>query len=255
MAFGPNRTASAVVLRHAGGPRPWVIAVHGFCMGFPFMDFQGLQIARIHHELGMNVALPALPLHGPRRVTLVSGEPFLSFELMNAVHGLTQAVWDIRRLLHWVRDQGATSISLYGVSLGAYAVSLLAGMEEGVDAVVAGIPVSDFPGLFHHHSPRHIRATVDRAQDHGGCGRERLPSRVPSEFRDRRPQRVAASSLRVTATGWPVPTRHSASGSIGTSLASRGTRATTSATSGPSRCPISWFDSLREGSMAPTTKS
>ncbi len=158
MAFGPNQTASAVVLRHAGGPRPWVIAVHGFCMGFPFMDFQGLQVARMHQELGMNVVLPALPLHGPRRVTLVSGEPFLSFELMNAVHGLTQTVWDIRRLLHWVRDQGATSISLYGVSLGAYAVSLLAGIEEGVDAVVAGIPVSDFPGLFHHHSPRHIRA-------------------------------------------------------------------------------------------------
>jgi hypothetical protein len=169
MAFGPNQTASAVVLRHAGGPRPWVIAVHGFCMGFPFMDFQGLHVARIHRELGMNVALPVLPLHGGRRVTLVSGEPFLSFELMNAVHGLTQTVWDIRRLLHWVRDQGATSISLYGVSLGAYAVSLLAGIEEGVDAVVAGIPVSDFPGLFHHHSPRHIRARSIEHKIMGGA--------------------------------------------------------------------------------------
>jgi hypothetical protein len=46
----------------------------------------------------------------------------------------------------------------YGVSLGAYTVSLLAGLEEGVDAVVAGIPVTDFPGLFHHHSPHDIRA-------------------------------------------------------------------------------------------------
>ena len=169
MAFEPNQTASAVVLRHPGGPRPWVIAVHGFCMGFPFMDFQGLQIARIYHELGMNVALPVLPLHGPRRVTLISGEPFLSFELMNAVHGLTQTVWDIRRLLHWVRDQEATSISLYGVSLGAYAVSLLAGIEEGFDAVVAGIPVSDFPGLFHHHSPRHIRARSIEHKIMGGA--------------------------------------------------------------------------------------
>jgi hypothetical protein len=158
MAFGPNRTASAIILRHAGGPRPWVIAVHGFCMGFPFMDFQGLQVARIHRQLGMNMALPALPLHGPRRVTLVSGEPFLSFELMNAVHGLAQAVWDIRRLISWVRDQGATSITLYGVSLGAYTVSLLSGLDKGVDAVVAGIPVTDFPALFHLHSPRHIRA-------------------------------------------------------------------------------------------------
>ncbi len=169
MAFGANQTASAVVLRHTDGPRPWVVAVHGFCMGFPFMDFQGLQVARIHRELGMNVVLPALPLHGPRRVTLVSGEPFLSFELMNAVHGLTQAVWDIRRLIHWVRQQGATSISLYGVSLGAYTVSLLAGIEDGLDAVVAGIPVSDFPGLFHLHSPRHIRARSIEHKIMGGA--------------------------------------------------------------------------------------
>ena len=158
MAFGPNRTASAVIVRHPDGPRPWVIAVHGFCMGFPFMDFQGLQINRLHHELGMNVALPTLPLHGQRRVTLVSGEPFLSFELMNAVHGLSQAVWDIRRLITLIRQQGATSISLYGVSLGAYTVSLLAALEEGIDGVVAGIPVSDFPGLFHRHSPHDVRA-------------------------------------------------------------------------------------------------
>jgi dienelactone hydrolase len=169
MAFEPNHTASAVVVRHPGGPRPWVIAVHGFCMGFPFMDFPGLHTAQIHRTLGMNVALPALPLHGPRRVTLVSGEPFLSFELMNAVHGLTQAVWDIRRLIHWVRGQGATSISLYGVSLGAYTVSLLAGLEDGVDAVVAGIPVSDFPGLFHEHSPGHIRARSIEHKIMGGA--------------------------------------------------------------------------------------
>jgi hypothetical protein len=158
MSFEPNRTASAVIVRHPEGPRPWVIAVHGFCMGFPFMDFQGLQVNRLHQELGMNVALPALPLHGPRRVTLVSGEPFLSFELMNAVHGLTQAMWDIRRLITYIRQQGATSISLYGVSLGAYAVSLLAGLEHDIDGVVSGIPVTDFPGLFHRHSPHDIRA-------------------------------------------------------------------------------------------------
>ena len=168
MAFEPNRTASATIVRHRDGPRPWVISVHGFCMGFPFMDFQGLHTNRLHHELGANVALPALPLHGPRRVTLVSGEPFLSFELMNAVHGLTQAVWDIRRLIALIRRLGATSISLYGVSLGAYTVSLLAGLEEGVDAVVAGIPVTDFPGLFHHHSPHDIRARSIEQRIMGG---------------------------------------------------------------------------------------
>ncbi|MGA2519697.1 MAG: alpha/beta hydrolase [Acidimicrobiales bacterium] len=158
MAYGPNHRASAAVLRHPGGPRPWVVCVHGFSMGYPFMDFAGLHTRRLHRGLGLNVALPVLPLHGPRKVTLVSGEPFLSFDMMNTVHGLTQAVWDIRRLLSWIRAQGATTIALYGVSLGAYVVSLLAGIEEGLDAVVAGIPVVDFPSLFHAHSPVHIRA-------------------------------------------------------------------------------------------------
>ena len=168
MAFGPNTTATAALLRHADAGRPWVVAVHGFCMGYPFMDFPGLHAQRLHHDLGMNVALPVLPLHGPRRVTRISGEPFLSFELMNAVHGLTQSVWDLRRLISWIRSQGATSISLFGVSLGGYIVSLLAGIEPGLDGVVAGIPVADFPGLFHGHSPRHIRVRAIEHRIMGG---------------------------------------------------------------------------------------
>ncbi|HYA69327.1 MAG TPA: alpha/beta hydrolase, partial [Acidimicrobiales bacterium] len=163
MDYGPNRRAYATIVRHEGEQRPWMVCVHGFCMGYPLADFVGLHTARLHRELGLNLALPVLPLHGPRKVTFVSGEPFLSFDLMNTVHGLTQAVWDIRRLLSWIRAQGATSIGLYGVSLGAYVVSLLASLEDGLDLVVAGIPVTDFPTLFQAHSPLHIRA---RAIEH-----------------------------------------------------------------------------------------
>ena len=170
--LAPNSVATAAVLRHDDATRPWVVGVHGFCMGYPFMDFPGLQATRLHHKLGMNVALPALPLHGPRRVTRISGEPFLSFDMMNAVHGLTQAVWDIRRLISWIRGQGGTSISLYGVSLGAYTVALLAGIEDGLDGVVAGIPVVDFPGLFHGHSPRHIRVRAIEHRIMGGTAED-----------------------------------------------------------------------------------
>jgi len=172
MAYEPNRRATAAVVRHHDGPRPWVVCVHGFCMGYPFMDFTGLHTSKLHRELGVNVALPVLPLHGQRKVTLVSGEPFLSFDMMNTVHGISQAVWDIRRLVSWIRDQGATSIGLYGVSLGAYVVSLLAGLEDGIDAVVAGIPVVDFPSLFHAHSPVHIRARSIEHRIMGGVAED-----------------------------------------------------------------------------------
>jgi hypothetical protein len=155
--YEANRTASATVLRHEGAPRPWVVAIHGFGMGFPFMDLTGLHAVHLHRDLGLNVVMPVLPLHGPRRITRISGEAFLSFDLINTVHGLAQAVWDIRRLLSWVRAQDAPQVALYGVSLGAYIASLLTGLVDDIDAVVAGVPVVDFPAMFHHQAPHHVR--------------------------------------------------------------------------------------------------
>ncbi|MGH9122815.1 MAG: alpha/beta hydrolase family protein, partial [Acidimicrobiales bacterium] len=122
----------------------------------------------------------------PRKVTRVSGERFLSFDLMDTVHGLTQAVWDIRQLITWVRRQGATSVTLYGVSLGAYVVALLAGIEE-VDAVVAGIPVVDFPRLFHEHSPVHVRARAIEHNIMGGTAEDVFTVVSPLRFAPRVP--------------------------------------------------------------------
>lgn len=187
MAYEANHRAVATIVRHHDQPRPWVVCVHGFCMGYPFMDFIGLHTAKLHHELGLNVALPVLPLHGPRKPSRVSGEQFLSFDLMNTVHGITQSVWDIRRLLSWIRSQGATSIGLYGVSLGAYVVSLLAGIEEGLDAVVAGIPVVDFPALFHEHSPMHIRARSIEHHIMGGVAEDVFKVVSPMSFEPKVP--------------------------------------------------------------------
>lgn len=162
-SYHQNRTASATVLRHPGEPRPWVVAIHGFATGYPFMDFIGMHARYLHQELGLNVVLPVLPLHGPRKITRISGEAFLSFDLVNTVHGLTQAVWDVRRVLSWLTTQEPTAVALYGVSLGGYIASLLTGLVDGIDAVVAGIPVVDFPQLFTHQSPHHVRL---RAVEH-----------------------------------------------------------------------------------------
>jgi Uncharacterized conserved protein (DUF2048). len=155
--YEANRMASVAVLRHPGEARPWVVAIHGFGMGFAFMDFVGLHARRLHRDLGLNVVLPVLPLHGSRRLSRVGGEQFLGFDLINTVHGLAQSAWDIRRIIRWVRAQGASAVGLYGVSLGGYTAALVAGLEPGVDCVIAGIPVADFPTLMHAHSPLHVR--------------------------------------------------------------------------------------------------
>jgi hypothetical protein len=72
--------------------------------------------------------------------------------------------------------------------LGAYVVSLLSGIEDGVDAVVAGIPVTDFPGLFHRHSPHHLQ---ERAIEHriiGGVAENVYRVVSPMSFEARVPK-------------------------------------------------------------------
>jgi len=152
-----NRTAVATLLRHRDRPRPWVVGIHGFGMGSAFMDFVGVHALRLHRELGLNVVLPVLPLHGARKISRISGEAFLGFDLVNTVHGLTQAVWDIRRIISWIQTQEPHGVAAYGVSLGGYTTALLAGIDDRLDCAIAGIPVVDFPGLISAHSPLHLR--------------------------------------------------------------------------------------------------
>lgn len=156
LAFESNRTASAWVMRHRDRPRPWIVCVHGFGTGSVFMDLFAFRAAHLHEQLGVNIAAIVLPVHGARRPSRLSGEEFLGFEFMNSVHGLTQAVWDVRRLLSWVRRQDPTGLGMFGVSLGGMVTSLVTAFESELDMALVGIPIIDFPGLIEHHAPRHL---------------------------------------------------------------------------------------------------
>ncbi len=169
-AFEANRTAGAWVLRHDDDrPRPWLVCLHGFGMGPAYMAFPAFHAAHLHRGLGLNLIGPTLPLHGHRRAGAFSGDNLLTYDLMNSVHGLTQAIWDIRRLISWIRElePAPAAIGAFGVSLGGYTTALLAALEPGLDLAIAGIPVSDFPALFEAQSPAVIRA---RSLEHGILG-------------------------------------------------------------------------------------
>lgn len=144
----PNDTVFVRLLRHPRIDRPWVVCLHGFGMGRSRFDLVALWAGYLHTTLGFNVAVPVLPFHGPRR-SPDHGE-LLSLDLVMTLHGITQAIWDIRRLVQWL-NQGAP-VAVYGVSLGGYLAALLAGLEP-VDCLVAGIPFTDVPGLMTHHRP------------------------------------------------------------------------------------------------------
>ncbi len=158
-----NRRARALVLRHDDGARPWVVCVHGAEMGGrPLIDTRILRAEHLHRDLGLNVAMPVLPMHGPRRpdrtgATVPSASGFPGLDLVDDVHGLTQSAWDVRRLIAWVRTQGATRVGITGFSLGGYVTALVAALEPSLDVAVAGCPAVDLPSLFRRAAPSTLR--------------------------------------------------------------------------------------------------
>ena len=149
LSYGGNRTAHAWVLRHSGGPRSWVVCVPGIRMGSPRMDIALFRPEYLHHRLGLNLLFPVLPMHGPRRVGLVSGDRVLSGDVMDTLHAGSQAVWDLRRLIHRLRaHEDAPAVGVLGHSLGGYVAALLSCLENGVDCVVVGNPAVDPSRLF-----------------------------------------------------------------------------------------------------------
>jgi hypothetical protein len=147
LGYERNRTGHAWILQHAGPPRPWLVCAHGYRMGFPLADFTGFPAAWFHHELGLNVVFPVLPLHGPRKIGLRTGDGFLSGDYVDTLHLQTQAAWDIRRVVRWLRTEDDQPIGVYGLSLGGYTATLLASLEDDLACVIAGIPATDYVGL------------------------------------------------------------------------------------------------------------
>jgi hypothetical protein len=161
LGYVPVRTAHAWVLRHTDRPRPWLVCIHAYRMGFPLADFMVFPIARLHRELGLNLAFPVLPFHGPRKVGWRTGDLFFSGDYVDTVHMQANAVWDVRRLLSWIRTQDAPAVGVYGLSLGGLTAALVASLEH-VDCVVAGIPATDYVSLAHWNLPPALMGFFER---------------------------------------------------------------------------------------------
>lgn len=159
LGYDACRDGWAYVLRHPGPPRPWLIATNGYRMGFARLDV-GL-FERFFKEkagLGLNVLIPVLPLHGPRRLGLQSGSGFLGIDVIDTLHAESQAIWDMRRLLSWVQRQTDEAVGAMGLSLGGYTTALFASVADGLSCAVPGIPVADIRRILERHgSPHQMR--------------------------------------------------------------------------------------------------
>lgn len=164
LGYDACRDGWAYVLRHDGPPRPWLIATNGYRMGRAPIDVS--IFARFFHDgghagtqraagLGLNVLIPVLPLHGPRRRGWHSGDGMLGIELMDTIHAETQGLWDMRRLLSWIRSQGSPAVGAFGLSLGGLTTANFASLAEGLASAVPGIPLVDIRRTLDRHGASH----------------------------------------------------------------------------------------------------
>ena len=162
-----NRLAVFRLFEHQGAPRPWVICVHGTGMGANGVDFRGFEVPWLHRRLGLNVALPVLPLSAGRRRR---GEELVQFPTIKQVQNLLALLGtasELRALVGILRGRGAPEITVTGVSLGGYVTGMAAATVPGVDRVIAGIPASDFQSLILHHVPPEERDEYRRPLELG----------------------------------------------------------------------------------------
>jgi len=151
LSYRANRTARAWVLRHRDANRPWLVCIHGYQMGVAGIDLLAFPPDWLHHGLGLNLAIPVLPLHGARKAGRRSGDGFLAGDILDCAHAEAQAIWDIRRILGWVRAQSASKIGVFGLSLGGYNAALLSTLDGDLACAIAGIPLVDIPDAMIRH--------------------------------------------------------------------------------------------------------
>ena len=164
-----NRTVHAYLSRAPGrAHRTWLVCAPGFGMGTSaFVDLRAFRTPALRRK-AINVAVPVLPLHGARASGRVRGEDLMTIDMMDSLHGIAQAVWDVRRLIRWLQvGQGAERVGLIGYSFGALVASVVATLEPDLACVVAGIPLVDLLEMFRSHSGPRVSELADA---HGVLG-------------------------------------------------------------------------------------
>ncbi|MGH9276361.1 MAG: hypothetical protein ACRDZU_17085 [Acidimicrobiales bacterium] len=157
-----NRVARATLLEHRSGDRPWLVCLHGFGMGRPGLDLRAFRALHLHRDLGLNLAFLTLPFHGRRNPGPAMAPPMPSADVLDTVHGLAQAIWDVRQLAAHIGTRTHQPIGLMGLSLGGLVAASVASIDQP-HAVVLLVPAVDLPTLMTDAAASgEVGPTVDR---------------------------------------------------------------------------------------------
>jgi hypothetical protein len=142
---GTGAAGHPIMLEHwrhePGRPRATVVALHGFTMGRPRIDAMML-LANQWYRHGLDVALLTLPYHGARTPTdsRFSGEHFAVPDVVRLGEAVREAIYEIRLVMHWLREESGAPVGLLGLSLGGYLTALSAGLQDDLDFAIPMVP-------------------------------------------------------------------------------------------------------------------
>ncbi len=140
-----NKYAHVRYWRHRDGPRPTVIAIHGFGAEGYALNQWFFALPYLYEVLGLDVALFNLPFHGKRQARLspFSGHGFFAGGISRINEAFAQAVHDFRLLLDYLSEQrGVNEVGVTGVSLGGFTTALLAATEPRLKFAIPNVPVA-----------------------------------------------------------------------------------------------------------------
>ena len=150
-----NRVAYARMLRHKNGPRPTIVAIHGFTADWYLINEWFFALPWFF-RMGCDVVLFTLPFHGPRqtRFSPFSGHGYFAGGPSRMNEAAAQSVFDFRILLNWLQqERGVEQLGVTGLSLGGYIAALLASVEKKLAFSIPNVPVVSFADLVREWQP------------------------------------------------------------------------------------------------------
>ena len=144
-----NRTAFARILRHRTGPRPTIVAIHGFTADWYLINEWFFALPWFY-RMGCDIVLFTLPFHGPRqtRFSPFSGHGFFAGGSSRTNEAVAQSVFDFRILFDWLRrERGCEQLGVTGLSLGGFISAMLANVDDRLSFSIPNVPVVSMADL------------------------------------------------------------------------------------------------------------
>lgn len=153
-------------------PRPTAILIHGYLGGQYAIEERAWPLRWMFERLGLDVAIPVLPFHGPRkagrRPLFPHADPRVNLEAFR------QAVHDLIALRRALMERGAPAVGVLGMSLGGYTTALALTADPQLAFGVPFIPLASIAD-FAREGGSLVGSPAQRAAQHAAIEEAHAP--------------------------------------------------------------------------------